>query len=527
MKIEIYDTTLRDGAQHEGICFSVEDKLRIASALDRLGVDYIEGGWPGSNPKDIEFFSRVGELHLEHSTVTAFGSTRHARTAVEDDDNVQSLLSTETKTVTIFGKSWDAHINHVLETTLAENLQMISDTISYLKEAGKKVIYDAEHFFDGYRADPVYAMDTLLAASEAGASVIVLCDTRGGTLPMDIEKVFAEVMPKVHVPIGIHAHNDSETAVANTISAVAAGASHVQGTINGYGERCGNANLCSVIPALILKLGKKCLSGEGLAVLNETAHRVSELANLPLDSRLPYVGSSAFAHKGGVHVNAFVKWEQSYQHIDPKAVGNRSRVLVSELSGKSNIVHKARELGIGIPRASSQTKNALDRIKKLEREGFEFEGADGSVELIVHRAGPGYDAPFSLVGFHVLVKEGNGNKMVSEATVKVEVDGQVMHTAAEGNGPVDALNLAVRKALLPIYPHLGDVRLTDYKVRILDEQAGTAARTRVLITSSDGQNSWNTVGSSTNIIEASWYALADGLEYALLKETREKQCTTR
>jgi 2-isopropylmalate synthase len=521
MNIEIYDTTLRDGAQHEGISFSVEDKLRIASALDRLGVDYIEGGWPGSNPKDIEFFARAEQLHLKHATLAAFGSTRHVGVQVESDDNVSALLSAKTTTVTIFGKSWDAQVRRVLETTLAENLRMISDTVSYLKEAGKRVIYDAEHFFDGYRSEPGYAMDTLLAASEAGADVVVLCDTRGGSLPMDMERVFAKVMPKLNVPIGIHAHNDSETAVANTLSAVASGASHVQGTINGYGERCGNANLCSVIPALILKLGKKCLSGEGLAVLKETAHRVSELANLPLDSRLPYVGSSAFAHKGGVHVNAFVKWEESYQHIDPSAVGNKSRVLVSELSGKSNIVHKARELGIGIPRASSQTKNALNQIKRLEREGFEFEGADGSVELIVHRAGPDYDPPFSLVGFHVLVKEGNGNKMVSEATVKVEVDGQVMHTAAEGNGPVDALNLAVRKALLPVYPYLSDVRLTDYKVRILDEQAGTAARTRVLITSSNGRNSWNTVGSSTNIIEASWYALADGLEYALLKETRE------
>jgi 2-isopropylmalate synthase len=522
MKIEMYDTTLRDGAQQEGISFSVEDKLRITAALDRLGIDYIEGGWPGSNPKDIEFFARVGELHLKHAAMTAFGSTRHAGTAVEDDENVRALLLAGTNTVTIFGKSWDAHIRHVLDTTLGENLKMISDTVSYLKEAGKKVIYDAEHFFDGYRADPDYAVDTLLAASEAGADVIVLCDTRGGTLTMDIQTAITKVMPKINVPLGIHAHNDSEMAVANTICAVSAGATHVQGTINGYGERCGNANLCSIIPTLIIKLGHDCLSGDGLAMLDGIAHHVSELANLPLESRLPYVGSSAFAHKGGVHVNAFMKWHASYEHIDPKLVGNKSRVLVSELSGKSSIVYKARELGLDIGRASPQAKSALDHIKKLEREGFEFEGAEGSVELIVHRSAPDYLPPFSLIGFHVLVKEGNGKGMVSEATVKVQVNGQVIHTAAEGNGPVDALNVAVRKALLPIYPCLGGVRLTDYKVRILDERAGTAARTRVLITSSDGQNSWNTVGSSPNIIEASWYALADGLEYALLKTKKEQ-----
>ncbi len=521
MKITLYDTTLRDGTQREGISLSVEDKLRIAAALDQLGIGYIEGGWPGSNPKDMEFFARMGELQLEHAVITAFGSTRRVGTAVEEDENSKALLSAGTSAVTVFGKSWDAQVKRVLDTDPQENLRMISETVAYLKRAGREVIYDAEHFFDGYRADPGYALETLRAASDAGADVVVLCDTNGGAIPATVAEVFAVVKEEIDASLGIHAHNDSEMAVANTIAAVAAGAVHVQGTINGYGERCGNANLCSVIPALKLKLGYDCVSDAQLALLTETARYVSELANLPLDSHLPYVGKSAFAHKGGVHVNALLKWEGSYQHIDPKLVGNHRRVLISELSGRSNIAYKARELGLRLAEGSSQEKLVLERVKELEREGFQFEGADGSVELLIHRASLDYRAPFSLRGFHVLVKEGNGNGMVSEATVKVEVNGEVVHTAAEGNGPVDALNAAVRKALLPVYPYLADVRLTDYKVRILDGEAGTAARTRVLITSADHQRSWSTVGSSPNIIEASWYALADGLEYALLITEKE------
>ena len=520
MRITLYDTTLRDGAQREGISFSVDDKLRIAAALDRLGIDYIEGGWPGSNPKDMEFFDRIRQLRLQHAVITAFGSTCRVGVAAEEDENIRSLLSAGTSTITIFGKSWDAQVRRVLEASRDENLRMISDTVSCLKEAGKEIIFDAEHFFDGYAEDPSYALTTLHAAADAGADVIVLCDTNGGALPATVAKVFAAVKKEIRVPLGIHAHNDSEMAVANTVAAVSEGAMHVQGTINGYGERCGNANLCSVIPALVLKLGEDC--GVDLSLLSETAHYVSELANLPLDPHLPYVGKSAFAHKGGVHVNALLKWERSYQHIDPKLVGNHSRVLISELSGRSNIAYKARELGLSLDGESMQTESVLNRIKELEQEGFQFEGADGSVELLVRRARPGYSAPFSLLGFHVLVKEGNNGGMVSEATVKVEVNDQVIHTAAEGNGPVDALNAAVRKALLPAYPHLSDVRLTDYKVRILDEQAGTAARTRVLITSSDHQRSWSTVGSSANIIEASWYALSDALEYALLIMEKER-----
>jgi 2-isopropylmalate synthase len=521
MRIILYDTTLRDGAQREGISFSVEDKLRIAAALDRLGIGYIEGGWPGSNPKDMEFFARMGELRLEHAVVTAFGSTRRVGAAVEEDENSKALLSTGTSVVTVFGKSWDAQVKRVLNTDPEENLRMISETVAYLKEAGREVIYDAEHFFDGYRADPGYALDTLRAARDAGADVIVLCDTNGGAIPATVAVVFAVVKEEIDALLGIHAHNDSEMAVANTIAAVAAGAVHVQGTINGYGERCGNANLCSVIPALKLKLGYDCVSDVQLALLTETARYVSELANLPLDPHLPYVGKSAFAHKGGMHVNALLKWEGSYQHADPKLVGNRRRVLISELSGKSNIADKARELGLSLAEGSLQAKRVLRRVKELEQEGFQFEGADASVELLIRRSNPDYRAPFVLCGFHVLVKEGNGGGMVSEATVKVEVNGQVMHTAAEGNGPVDALNIAVKKALLPFYPHLVEVRLTDYKVRILNGEAGTAARTRVLTTSSDRHRSWSTVGSSSNIIEASWYALADALEYALLTTEKE------
>jgi 2-isopropylmalate synthase len=522
MRITLYDTTLRDGAQREGISFSVEDKLQIASSLDRLGVDYIEGGWPGSNPKDVEFFARAAELRLEHAVITAFGSTRRVGTAVEKDENIRSLLSVGTSAVTVFGKSWDAQVRRVLDANPEENLHMISDTVAYLKEAGREVIYDAEHFFDGYQADTGYALATVRAAADAGADVIVLCDTNGGALPATVAEVFAAVKGEIDIPLGIHAHNDSETAVANTIAAVAAGALHVQGAINGYGERCGNANLCSVIPALKLKLGYDCVSDVQLALLAETARYVSELANLPLDPHLPYVGKSVFAHKGGVHVNAILKWEGSYQHIDPRLVGNRRRVLISELSGRSNITYKARELGLTLAEGSPQAERVLDRVKELEREGFQFEGADGSVELLVRRARPDYRAPFILRGFHVLVKEGNGGGMISEATVKVEVNDEMMHTAAEGNGPVDALNAAVRKALLPFYPRLAEVHLTDYKVRILDGKAGTAARTRVLITSSDHQHSWSTVGSSPNIIEASWYALADALEYALLIMDKER-----
>jgi 2-isopropylmalate synthase len=516
MSIVLYDTTLRDGAQREGLSFSLDDKLNIARRLDRLGIGYVEGGWPGSNPKDMAFFERAGELHLGQAKVSAFGSTRRAGVAVEEDANIRALIEAGTPAVALVGKSWDLHVEHVLRTTADENLRMIADSVRYLKSTGREVIYDAEHFFDGYRADPDYALRTLAAAAEAGADVLVLCDTNGGSLPSMVATVVDEVRQATSAPLGIHAHDDSEMAVAISLLAVQAGVGHVQGTINGYGERCGNANLCSIIPALKLKMGLECVTDEQLRMLTEASHYISELANLRPDAHLPYVGHSAFAHKGGTHVNALMKCEESYQHIEPSLVGNRKRVVVSELSGKSNIVYKAEEFGLDLEGGSEQTQQVLQRIKELENRGFQFEGAEGSVELLLRRAHPDYAAPFELLDFHVLVRGSEDGGMAAEATVKVQVGNEIMHTAADGNGPVNALDAAVRKALLPSYPHLADVHLTDYKVRILDGEAGTAAQTRVLIDSARGHCAWSTVGSSTNIIEASWQALVDSLEYALL-----------
>ena len=515
MTIALYDTTLRDGAQREGLSFSIEDKLKIAQLLDRLGIAYIEGGWPASNPKDAAFFARASELQLKHAIVTAFGATRRAGVAVADDPNMQALVAANTQAVAVFGKSWALHVEQVLNTTLEENLLMIADSVRYLKAMGKDVIYDAEHFFDGYRADSSYTLETLAAAAEAGADVLVLCDTNGGCFPSTIASVVAAARKAFTTPLGIHAHNDSDTAVANSLIAVENGAVHVQGTINGYGERCGNANLCSIIPALKLKMGHSCISDEQLRSLTEVAHTVSELANLSLDTHLPYVGRSAFAHKGGMHVNALVKCEKSYQHVDPDLVGNRKRVVVSELAGRSNVAYKAKEFGLKLEDKSDKTQQILSRIKELESRGFQFEGAEGSVELLIRRTQPDYEPPFELLDFHVLVRGGSGGGMAAEAAVKVRVGSQIMHTAADGNGPVNALDAAVRKALLPVYPGLQAVHLTDYKVRILDSKAGTAAQTRVLLTSANGHRSWSTVGCSTNIIEASWMALADALEYGI------------
>lgn len=515
MGVVLYDTTLRDGTQREGISFSVDDKLKIARRLDRLGVAYIEGGWPGSNPKDMAFFERASELHLAQSTLVAFGSTRRAGVAVEQDANLQALVAANTPAVAIVGKSWDLHVHRVLNTSLEENLRLIGDSVRYLKARGREVIYDAEHFFDGYLADPAYAMQTLVAADEAGADVLVLCDTNGGSLPSTVAEIITEVQQITSRPLGIHAHNDGELAVANSLAAVEMGVRHVQGTINGYGERCGNANLCSLIPALKLKMDRDCVTDEQLRTLSETARFVSEVANLSLDAHQPYVGYSAFAHKGGIHVNALLKCEESYQHVDPVLVGNRKRVVVSELSGRSNIAYKAQEYGLSLPDGPA-SRRILERIKELEGQGFQFEGAEGSVELLLRRFEPDYGPPFELLDFHVLVNQSDNGNMAAEATVKVRVGDQVIHTAADGNGPVNALDAAVRKALIPFYPCLADVRLTDYKVRILDGEEGTAAQTRVLIDSASGRHAWSTVGSSTNIIEASWQALADSLEYALL-----------
>jgi len=525
LQVQLYDTTLRDGAQGEGISFSVVDKLQITQKLDELGIHFIEGGWPGSNPKDIEFFNKARKLTLSHAKLVAFGSTRRPKTKAETDANLLALADAGVKVVTIVGKGSELQVTQVLETTLEENLSMIADSIGYLKAKGLTVFFDAEHFFDGFKADSSYPLRVLEVAAEAGADCLVLCDTNGGTLPDEITAAIEEAKGLTPVPLGIHAHNDGELAVANTLAAVQAGAIQVQGTINGYGERCGNANLCSVIPDLKLKMDIDCVTDEQLAKLTEVSHYVSEAANLIPDAFSPYVGSSAFSHKGGLHVSGLKKWAESYQHIDPAQVGNLPRVLVSELSGKENIIYKARELGLDLPLKGREAQKLLEQVKLLESRGFQYENAEASFELLVHRAQPDYQSPFELVDFMVVVERRRRpptrkslEEMLSEAVVKVKVGTEIMHTAAEGNGPVNALDQALRKALLQFYPSLAQVRLVDYKVRILEGNVGTESQIRVLIESSDGVDEWRTVGSSTNIIEASWLALADSLEYWLLKQ---------
>ena len=523
-QVELYDTTLRDGVQREGTSFSVVDKLNIAQKLDELGIHYIEGGMPGSNPKDIEFFERAKSLSLAHSVLVAFGSTRRPKAKAEDDENLSALTSAGVKVVAIVGKSSDLQVTQVLETTLEENLKMIADSISFLKSKGLTVFFDAEHFFDGYKSNPDYSRRCLTVAAEAGASCLVLCDTNGGTLPDEVTAAVKAAKKLTSVPVGIHTHNDAELAVANTLAAVKAGATQVQGTINGYGERCGNANLCSIIPDLQLKMGIDCVTAEQLARLTEVSRYVSEAANLIPDSFSPYVGASAFSHKAGLHVSGVTKWADSYQHIDPAQVGNRQRAVVSELSGKRNIIYKAQELGISLPTQGKETQKLLEQVKRLESRGFQYDNAEASFELLLHRARPDYQPPFELVDFMVVVETRRRpptrkslEETLAEAMIKVRVNNEVMHTAAEGNGPVNALDEALRKALLQFYPSLAAVKLVDYKVRILEESIGTESLVRVLIESSDGVEEWTTVGSSTNIIEASWLALADGLEYWLIK----------
>ncbi len=523
--VQLYDTILRDGAQKEGISFSVTDKLAIARKLDDLGIHFIEGGWPGSNPKDVEFFTLAKDFRMRNSELVAFGSTRQSASRAEDNANLQSLAGVGVKTVTIVGKSSELQVIRVLETTLEENLSMIADSVGYLRSKGLTVFFDAEHFFDGFKTNPDYSLRCLEAAADAGAGCLVLCDTNGGSLPDEIAAAIRVVRDKTSVTLGIHTHNDGGLAVANTLAAVAGGVSQVQGTVNGYGERCGNADLCSIIPALKLKMGIDCITDARLAKLTGVSHYVSEVANLALDPSSPYVGSSAFSHKGGLHVSGLAKWANSYQHIDPSRVGNQSRVVVSELSGKGNIVYKAREMGLDLPSRGEQVKKLLEQVKSLESRGFQYENAGASFELLVHRAKPDYRPSFELVDFMVVVERRRRlptiaelEDMLSEATVKVKVGGEIIHTAAEGNGPVNALDHALRKALLQFYPSLAAVRLVDYKVRILEESVGTESQVRVLIESSDGVHEWRTVGSSANIIEASWLALADSLEYWLLKQ---------
>jgi len=526
LSIQLYDTTLRDGSQKEGISFSVVDKLKIAQKLDELGIHFIEGGWPGSNPKDAEFFEKAQKLTLANSQITVFGSTRRPKTMAETDGNLVALTEAGAKIAAIVGKSSDLQVTQVLETSLEENLSMIADSTHYLRERGLTVFFDAEHFFDGFKSNPDYALRCLKVAAEAGASCLVLCDTNGGALPDEVARAVEAAGKSTALQIGIHAHNDSGLGVANTLAAVNAGATHVQGTINGYGERCGNANLCTIIPTLKLKMGIDCVTDAQLAKLSEVSHFVSEAANLVPDGSLPYVGLSAFSHKGGLHVAGVTKWADAYQHTDPTLVGNQQRVVVSELSGKGNIIYKAKERGLELPAQGKETQRLLEQVKLLESRGFQYDNAEASFDLLVHRARPDYQAPFELVDFMVVIEkhrrastEEGREETLAEAMVKVRVGTEVMHTAAEGNGPVNALDQALRKALLQFYPSLAVVKLVDYKVRILEESIGTESQVRVLIESSDGVDDWHTVGSSTNIIEASWLALADSLEYWLLKHT--------
>jgi 2-isopropylmalate synthase len=518
-KITLYDTTLRDGAQTEGIAFSVDDKLRIAQRLDQLGLHYIEGGWPGANPKDIQFFKRIKEIKLKHARLAAFGSTRHRSNSAQTDPNLQSLLTADVPVITIFGKSWDLHAEKVLGVSLEENLELIYDSLNYLASRVDEVIYDAEHFFDGYKANPEYALKTLKTAESAKAKCLVLCDTNGGTLPDEIERIIEEIRGQISIPLGIHAHNDAGLAVASSLQAIKHGVRHIQGTINGYGERCGNANLCTLIPNIKLKLKLDCISNEQLSELTEVSWFVSELANLRHQPHQPFVGESAFAHKGGIHISAVQRARQSYEHIQPELVGNKRKILISDQSGRGVIVCKAKEYGLDITKDTPEAHKLLDEVKQRELDGFQFEGAEGSFELMVKRAMGLHKKLFELIGFRVIVERREHDKeALAEATIKIRTPLGMEQTAADGNGPVDALNRALLKALEKFYPSIQEVELIDYKVRIINEHEGTGAKTRVLIESGDEENSWNTVGVSSNIIEASWQALVDSIEYKLLKE---------
>lgn len=518
-QIEIYDTTLRDGTQAEDVSFSVEDKLRITKKLDEIGIHYIEGGWPGSNPKDAEYFRKVRKIPLTFSKVVAFGSTYKPTNKVENDANIKALLEAKTQIVTIFGKTWDFHVKEALKISLEENLDLIYNSVFFLKKHVDKVFFDAEHFFDGFRNNSEYAIKCLKAAKKAGADCIVLCDTNGGTLPPKIRSIIAKVLEEIDSSIGIHTHNDSECAVANSVIAVEMGANQVQGTINGFGERCGNANLCSIIPNLQIKLGYKCLSDDQLKKLRELSRFVNEIANLRHFKRQPYVGDSAFAHKGGVHVSAVTKNPETYEHIRPELVGNSHRVLISDLAGKSNILRKAAEFNIFLKPDSPQLQSILDELKSLEHQGFQFEGAEASFELLLKKLLGFHKRFFDLIGFRVIVSKRKGDgEPLSEATIMLKVGKNIEHTAATGNGPVNALDNALRKALYKFYPQLKSVKLHDYKVRVLTAGKGTSAKVRVLIESGDDTSRWGTVGVSENIIEASWQALVDSIEYKLLKD---------
>ncbi len=516
--IKLYDTTLRDGTQGEGLNFSSLDKIRVAQELDAFGMHYIEGGWPGSNPKDVSFFERATDLEWTNAKIAAFGSTRRKNIAVEDDKQVQLLLDAKTPVITFFGKSWRLHVTEVLTTTEEENQAMIRDTTRFLKENNREVIYDAEHFFDGFKDSKDHALATLMAAKEGGADWLVLCDTNGGTMPDEVAEITEIVIRELGIPVGIHAHDDTGVGVANSLASIRAGATQVQGTVNGYGERVGNGNLTTVIPNLQLKMGRPVV--EDISRLSHLANFVDDLANCDHNIRAPYVGATAFAHKGGMHVNAVQKVAHSFEHIPPETVGNQQRILVSELSGQSNVLMKAEELGIQVEKGSEEAKTILTSLKDLGEQGYEFEAAEASFELLIRKHLSTYRPFFDLHEYHCTFRrDGEENYTSCSATVKLAVDGEEEYTVAEGDGPVNALDSALRKALKPAYPGIENVELKDYKVRIIDSRHGTAAKTRVLILSSDGEgNTWGTVGVSTNIIEASWRALVDSVEYYLMQQ---------
>ena len=522
-KTELFDTTLRDGTQGEGINLSVQDKLLIAQKLDEFGIDIIEGGWPGSNPRDEEFFNKAKNLKLKNAQICSFGSTARSLKNIENDTNLVALIKAETPTVSIFGKTWKLHSEKSLQLSEDENEELIYKSVQYIKSKGKRLIYDAEHFFDGYKDDKEFAVKMLKAAESAGADVIVLCDTNGGSLPSEIFSIVNEVKNHINTALGIHAHNDSELGVANSLAAIEAGAVHVQGTINGVGERCGNANLCSIIPNLILKLKKETKQNINLEHLTSISHFVYELMNLAPNSRAAFVGNSAFAHKGGIHVSAVLKDSKMYEHIPPESVGNKQRVLISDLSGQSNIRYKAKELGIDISENKEISKRVVDYIKTLEHGGFQFDGAEASFELLLNSEMNRFSPFYNVIDSKVNVTFDDKGHSKSEAVLKVEVDGEIEHTASDGDGPVNALDNALRKALLRFYPEISLIKLVDYKVRVLDEKEGTGAKVRVMIQSGDGSESWSTVGVSENIIEASFQALNDSINYKLYKYNKSKK----
>jgi 2-isopropylmalate synthase len=524
-QIILYDTTLRDGTQGEQVNLSAEDKVRIAKKLDNFGIHYVEGGWPGSNPKDVRFFELAKEVSFETTSITAFGSTRRPSVKADEDSNLDALLHTGYKNVTIFGKSWDLHALEVLGVSLDDNLAMIGDTVQYLKSRSMKVLYDAEHFFDGYKNNPEYAMNTVKAAIKGGADIVILCDTNGGSMPNEIKAIMNEAMKRIDVPVGIHAHNDCGLALANSLTAVKCGAEMVQGTINGYGERCGNADLIAVIGNLQLKMGYQCVPPDKLKQLTELSRFVSEVANVPPLNQRPFVGKSAFAHKAGVHVSAVVKNTTAYEHVNPDEVGNRRRVLVSDLSGKSNIEYKSKAMGLKLGGNGYDSEKIVSEIKQLEDKGYQFDAAEGSLELLIRKMTGQFEEPFILESFRVTTEKNKVGPGNSQATIKISVGKDNEITAAEGDGPVGALDKALRKALTKFFPSIKEMGLVDFKVRVIDGSEGTAARVRVQIESRDSREIWSTIGVSENVIEASWQALVDSVQYKLLKEQDTSQRT--